>query len=89
MISSSLDWVSHEMAMKLLYQKHVPPRFHDDAFRLIKNIGKMVTTLSNLEVKQRNAPCSSINRDIRQLVDRINYEIDMIEQNATILMLGG
>lgn len=89
MITTSLDWTSHELALKVLYQTHVPPKFHDDAFHLIKNVGNMITTLSKLEVSYRNTPFVSIKRNIDQLVEKINNEIDMLEQNATILVLCG
>ena len=81
-IRSSLDWAPLSMA---LTQKTVKLEYGRDVRKMIDNIGKEVTELSKAEVDMRQGN----SRKALELLDKINYDIEMAEEYLLVAALIG
>jgi len=85
-IKTALDFPRVEMELTTLLNRLKDGRHRMDGMRLLRNMSKMVTELSKLELTMRTTPGHNPTKVNAQL-KAINDEITGLEQWVTLLLL--
>lgn len=82
-IQTSLDWTRVQTAIEA--PVHRMNKYSDEMFLLSRNIGRLITALSKEEITCRRLHKQT--RLHRELVDKINLEIENYERMVTFAVL--
>lgn len=85
-IKNSLDWPKVETAINNSIGQLKNWEHRREAEKLVRNIGKMVSQLSKLELEDRRSPFKS-GLKVKEHLAKVNEEINNLEQWITMLLL--
>ncbi len=85
-IENSLDWPKVETVINDSIGQLKNWEHRRDADKVVRNLGKLVSQLSKLELENRRSPFKSGAR-VKEHLEKVNEEINNLEQWITMLLL--
>lgn len=85
-IKNSLDWAKIDTELTELASRVKDYEHRDEAKKVIRNIGTMVSQLSKLELEHRRSAFKSGTK-VKEQLGKVNEQINDLEQWLTMLLL--
>lgn len=85
-IKTALDWPKVEAVLRENGCNLKDYEHRNQVFKIIRNLDKMVSQLSKLELEARRSPFKS-NQRVNEQLTKVNEEINNLEQWLTLLLL--